>query len=144
MQKYKKSNRCPVCETKFEINDKTCNSCSFTDRLGMVPVWINHSDAENWIDEVVIPFRKHWELVKKISELTTVDNDILRIQSKIVDEFSSQLKNLTRIINETKQEHNKTVDNSTSQHINSDRIQHETQQEQSKIRRAFAVSLTSN
>ena len=55
---------CPVCNTKCEKSAKTCDRCGFADRLGIAPAWLDREDAEEWLEEVVLPYRRYWELRK--------------------------------------------------------------------------------
>lgn len=49
--------RCPVCKNDNISADEVCPTCSFS-KIGMN--FINRSDAEVWMQEVVIPYRKKW------------------------------------------------------------------------------------
>ena len=61
---------CPVCNTGCSKETKTCESCGFTDRLGIAPSWIDYKDAEAWMGEVVMPYRRYWELKNAYQELS--------------------------------------------------------------------------
>ena len=64
---------CPVCKTKYNKEVTVCDTCGFTDRLGISPLWIDYKDAESWTDAVLMPYRKYWGLARKYSELSFVD-----------------------------------------------------------------------
>lgn len=51
--------KCPVCKTELKSNDKSCYVCGFS-KLNVEFVTI--SDATNWVEKVVFPFRKQWEM----------------------------------------------------------------------------------
>lgn len=49
--------KCPVCKNEIISANEVCPICEFSE-IGMN--FINHSDAEAWMREVVIPYRKKW------------------------------------------------------------------------------------
>ena len=52
---------CQACNAACKPDDKTCAGCGFFDKLGMAHIWLCGCDAETWMDEVVVPYRKHIE-----------------------------------------------------------------------------------
>lgn len=50
--------KCPVCKTELSANLTKCPNCDFDE---LSKEFLNVSDAANWVDNVVIPYRKKWE-----------------------------------------------------------------------------------
>ena len=67
---------CPVCNAGCSKETKACESCGFTDRLGITPSWICRNDAEAWMDEVVMPYRRYWELKNACQESSTANKSL--------------------------------------------------------------------
>ena len=76
------SYNCPVCNKECTQNVKKCENCGFTDRLGIAVPWLDLAEAEDWMDTVVLPYRRYWEL------------------RKANEEFSTNLERVVRFINE--------------------------------------------
>ena len=53
---------CPVCKTEYSKNVKKCEVCGFSDELGINRAWLIKEDLERWLDTVVIPYRKKWQI----------------------------------------------------------------------------------
>ena len=49
--------KCPVCKTELASTDKSCRICGFS-KLHVE--FVSASDAENWKNRVVIPYREEW------------------------------------------------------------------------------------
>jgi hypothetical protein len=60
---------CPVCGTLLGNTEIKCNNCNFEDRLGILLNWTNLSDATDWLDTVVIPYKRYWTLYVQQMEL---------------------------------------------------------------------------
>lgn len=59
--------KCPVCKTELSASTVKCPTCMFSD---LSKEFINVSDATNWVDNVVVPYRKKWETAKSASPLS--------------------------------------------------------------------------
>lgn len=49
--------KCPVCKTELTSTAKSCMICGFS-RLNIE--FVSESDAENWLNRVVAPYREEW------------------------------------------------------------------------------------
>lgn len=50
--------KCPVCKNELQINSKSCSTCGFS-RLNVE--FFNVEGATNWVENVVLPYRKAWQ-----------------------------------------------------------------------------------
>ena len=83
---------CPVCGTACKGGETTCKSCGFTDRLGIVAPWLDLAEAEDWMNTVVMPYRRYWKLQKSMSTK-------LKKLERVVDKsFSANKKNLENLL----------------------------------------------
>lgn len=56
------SSFCPVCKNKINDDALKCSICNFAD---LHREFITKEDAQEWFDNVVLPYRKQWEVSKK-------------------------------------------------------------------------------
>ena len=61
--------KCPVCNKEYDTNITTCNTCKFTDRLGIQREFVSLEDMEYWRDTTIVPYRIQWEADKKQAQL---------------------------------------------------------------------------
>lgn len=73
--------KCPVCKTNIGDNLTVCPNCKFSD---LHRFFINSEDAANWMDEIVIPYRRK------------VDAASERIEDSYEALFSKQLKSISK------------------------------------------------
>ena len=69
--------KCPVCKNENVFINKRCSICQFSE---MNISFINCSDADEWMKNVVIPFRNNW--VKDIESSYMIEKSKL-VQSNI-------------------------------------------------------------
>ena len=58
--------KCPVCKTELLDSTEICNVCKFSD---LHRVFINSSDAAEWMESTVIPYRNQWKQPPKTEDL---------------------------------------------------------------------------
>ena len=71
---------CPVCNKECcTQNVKKCEKCGFSDRLGIAVPWLELAEAEDWMDTVVLPYRRYWELNEEFStKLEGLEEKVVR------------------------------------------------------------------
>ena len=63
--------KCPVCKREY-MDMSCCPECGFE---SAIPLFINRNEADNWLDEVVKPYRrKYWDSMK---HKFIIKNDVL-------------------------------------------------------------------
>lgn len=73
------SNFCPVCKNTINDNTIKCDVCNFTD---LHREFITKEDAQEWLDNVVLPYRQQWEESKE--EITKI-----QIEQNIISEVKT-------------------------------------------------------
>ena len=53
---------CPVCAAKCTVGAISCERCDYRDDSGIVAYFADVADAEEWLEEIVKPYRKEWQL----------------------------------------------------------------------------------
>lgn len=73
---------CPVCKNKINNNSIACPICCFKD---FQTEFINKDEANNWIQNVVKPYRKKWEYKIDVSYLVTNNRypDYIKLKNNI-------------------------------------------------------------
>ena len=58
----KHNQTCPVCDATCTEAATKCETCGFADALGIAARWIDSAEGEDWIRNVVKPYRRDWQL----------------------------------------------------------------------------------
>lgn len=62
LQEYINLHMCPVCKKAYTSGEQRCSQCSFA---GLNKVFVNKQDAENWMQQVVIPYRQRYHRLNR-------------------------------------------------------------------------------
>lgn len=57
--------KCPVCKIEIESIAEACPNCGFSE---LHVEFLSTADVTNWVDEVVIPYRRSWENERRNSD----------------------------------------------------------------------------
>ena len=105
---------CPVCDKECNQNVKKCEKCGFTDRLGIAVPWLELAEAEDWMDTVVLPYRRYWEQERKsqkqfklIKALTTklekLEEKVMRQEETVLLDAPEKEEKLQTSLDDSKQ-----------------------------------------
>ena len=85
---------CPACNADCKKEAKTCEKCGFSDRLGIAPIWLDRHDAEEWMDSVVVPYRRHLELQRTCRILRTANDALSANIKKLEDVIAAKFEKI--------------------------------------------------
>lgn len=75
--------KCPVCKTELQDGMIKCPACEFED---LSREFVNVSDAANWVDTVVVPYRNKWESKRNRSPLSMYQELVASQLNRVLSE----------------------------------------------------------